>query len=469
MKKIFISLILAMTMPLAVMAQDARGRVTSTIVADALAQLPGQKQKNYNNARADLASTGTEGVVQLAGMLVPADKGKNATVEYALYGLTAYVMAPGHEAERDAVREGLKASIDNCTDNPNRAFLLTLLQNCGTADDASFFAKYVKDSYLQEWAINGLIGLPGTEDTLMELINTEAAPREVLAYAAGKKGLKAAEPIILKWAAQAKPAEARAYYKALGRLGSSKSVPLLAKAAKDQKYSWEPNAATEAYVTLLENMVANGETKQASAAAKALIKATDKANVRGAAINVIFETDGKKALPVLLQAMKDNDRAYRVNALRRAEPWADADVYAALNKIVTAKGDNLVKADIINWYGTNHVADQIDVILANINSTNQEIATAAMKAAGKIGGEKALNALVAQLGGPQSATAESVLLSFNGKVNPGIMSALDGNAATQVAALNIASKRKMTEAAPKVFALLSSSDANVSKAAYAAL
>lgn len=458
-----------MTMPWAVMAQDARGRVTSTIVADALAQLPGKKQKNYNSAMADLASTGTEGVVQLAGMLVPADKGKNSTVEYALYGLTSYVMAPGHEAQRDAVREGLKASIDKCTDNPNRAFLMTLLQNCGTADDASFFAKYVKDSYLQEWAINGLIGLPGTEETLMELVNAEAAPREVLTYAAGKKGLKAAEPVILKWAAEANDADARAYYKALGQIGSSKSMPVLAKAAKAQKYSWEPNAATEAYIALLENMVANGEAKQASAAAKNLIKATDKAHVRGAALNLIFEADGKKALPMLVQAMKDNDRAYRVNALRRAEAWADADVYAALNKFVTAKGDNLVKADIINWYGANHAADQIDVVLANINSPNQEVATAAIKAAGKIGGEKALDALVAQLGGAKTSAAEAALLAFNGKINPGVIKALDGNADSQIAAMKLASSRKMTEAAPKVFALLNSDNANVKDAAYAAL
>lgn len=469
MKKIFISLLLALMLPWSAMAQDARGRVASTIVADALASLPAQKQKNYNSVMSDLASTGTEGVVQLCSMLVPADKGKNSTVEYALYGLASYVMAPGHDGERNAMREGLKASMEKCTDPANRAFLMTLLQNVGTADDASFFTKYVNDPYLQEWAINGLIAIPGTDDALMQLISTEGAPRELLALAAGKKGLKGAEPTLLNWVAGVAPANARSYYKALGLLGSSKSLPLLSKAAKAEGYAWVANSATEAYVSLLEGMAANGEAAAAVKGAKTLLKEAKQSNVRGAALNIIFAAEGKKALPLLVSAMKDGDRAYRVNALRRAEPWADDAVFAALNKFVKAKKPSEVQADILNWYGTNHAAGQIDAVVANFNSACPEVSAAAIKAAGKIGGEKALNALVAQLGGERSAQAEAALLAFNGKVNPGIVAAIDGSAAAQAAALKIAATRRMTEAAPKVFALLNSGDDAVKSAAYAAL
>lgn len=470
MKKTLLFLILAAIMPWASTARDARGRITSTIIADALAQLPAQNGQGYTSVMADIASTGAEGVIQIADMLVPADKGKNAPVEHALSGLVAYATASGHEAERDLVREGLKTAIDKCTDNPNKAFLMTLLQNCGTADDAPFFAKYVTDKYLQEWVINALIAIPGTESALMELVATEPIPRDVLAYAVGKKGLREAEPIILKWIADAKSNDNRAYYKALGQIGSAKSIPVLAKAAKEQKYAWEPNAATEAYVTLLENMAKNGDSKRAVNAAKALLKATDRTNVRSAALNMIFAAEGKKALPLLVKAMNEPDRAYRVNALRRAEDWADAEVYTTLNKFITAKTDNETKADIINWYGTNHVVDQIDVILPCMNSSDAEVAEAAIMAAGKIGGDKALQALVSQLGGPKSDVATAALLAFNGKVNPGIMEALgDDNAGRQTAALKVASIRKMTEATPIILELASSDNADLKKAACQAL
>ena len=65
MKRIFLFIAL-MLMPLAVVnAQDARGRATSTIVADALAQLPAELPATYNQVMAELASTGAEGIEQL--------------------------------------------------------------------------------------------------------------------------------------------------------------------------------------------------------------------------------------------------------------------------------------------------------------------------------------------------------------------------------------------------------------------
>ena len=296
MKKLIISLMLALLVPGIMAAQDTRNRTTSTIIADALAQLPAANQQDYNRIMAELAATGQDGLTQLTGMLSPSDKGENAKVEYALHGLTGYLHAEGQEAGRDALRQALKDAISNSSDDPNRAFLMTLLQRCGKAEDGEFFSKYVTDPYLQEWAINGLIAIDGTEDALMALLNAGAAPRDVLAYAAGKKGLSSAEPVILNWCAEVNGTDLRPYYKALGAIGSQKSLPTLSKAAKAQQYEWEADGATEAYAALIERLAANGDTKTALSEAKKLMKATDKTNVRGAAMNVIFDKVGGQAV-----------------------------------------------------------------------------------------------------------------------------------------------------------------------------
>ena len=110
-------------------------------------------------------------------MLVPADKGKNATLEYALYAVVSYVASPDKAAERAEVRKGLKEAIDKCTDNANKAFLMNMLQRCATAEDAPFFVKYAKDSYLADWAINGL-ALDVMDDALLELMKNDGACRE---------------------------------------------------------------------------------------------------------------------------------------------------------------------------------------------------------------------------------------------------------------------------------------------------
>ena len=120
--------------------------------------------------------------------------------------------------------------------------------------------------------------------------------------------------------------------------------------------------------------------------------------VRGAALDVIIEAEGKKAVSYILAALKDSNREYRVNALRLSENIADETLYANLAKTLKAKNNKKVKADILNWFGTNHVVSQIDAVITNMDSDDEEIAIAAITAAGKIGGDTALEALIARTG-----------------------------------------------------------------------
>ena len=469
MKKLFIILALAALLPWSVVAQDARMRTSETIIADALNQLPASDKKVFDEVLGELVSTGAEGIAQVAGMLVPASEGKNAIVEYALNGLVAYVTTPGKKAEKAIVRKGLIQALDTCKDNPNKAFLLTLLRMCGEAEDAPVFVKYLNDEYLAEWAISGLTTIKDTEEVLLDLMKKEAAPKAMLAHAVGLKKLASAEPILLAWLKGADAPTTRAIYQSLAQCGTSLSIPVLGKAAKNVGYEWESSDATAAYLRLLQKLVGEGRGKEAGAAAKVLLKATDKSHVKGAALDVIVAVAGKKALPLVAAAIKGDDRAYRVNALRLSESIADEAWYATVAKTLQGKTDASVKADILNWMGTNHVTSQVNAVVAQMSAADEEVALAAIKAAGKIGGDVALENLVAQLGGAHSEEAEKALLAFNGKVNAGVQKALEGDKNVQLPALRIASARSMEESVDKVFALLDSEDATVSEAAYQAL
>ena len=78
-----------------------------------------------------------------------------------------------------------------------------------------------------------------------------------------------------------------------------------------------------------------------------------------------------------------------------------------------------------------------------MDSDDEEIAIAAITAAGKIGGDTALEALIAKLNSNHADAATKALLSFNGKINNNIMKALDADKAIRIAALNLASTRSM--------------------------
>ena len=470
MKKILVILLASCLLPLAAGAQDARQRSATTIVADALAQLPAQTSEVYNGLMRELASTGAAGVREMAGMLVPADKGQNAVVEYALNGVTDYVTGEGLDAARAEVRKGLAEGIAACTDKPNQAFLLSLLQICSTEEDIPVFVKYADDDYLADAAVRGLVSTPGSEEAVLSLMQNAPRPSALLAYAASKRPSEGAEAILLSWLAdyQTDDATKEAVYNALAACGGKSSLRTLADAAAASDYDFGKTDATSAYIRLVNRLADEGDTKSALAAARSLAKATARTNVRAAALQIILRTDVKKRTQNLLAALRDGDREYRGAALDFAGDFADEALYAAVVRKMPSLTEQ-ARTDIVNWLGARHAASQADAVVAMIGSDDDELAAAAIRAAEKIGGTKALEALIACLDGPHAAEASAALLAFNGNVNEGVLAALDGAPSTQVHALKLAAARRIAPAADKVFALLASEDAAVRTAAADAL
>jgi len=148
---------------------DERQRTVETVVADAQEQLPAATAGDYDKIMGELAATGAEGVGILADMLVPASQGENAAVEYALNGVASFVTAAGREQLRPAVCEGLLAALARCKDDANRAFLVSQLQLCATADNAAALAAYIDDPYLGDPVLRALISIPDSEATLLSL------------------------------------------------------------------------------------------------------------------------------------------------------------------------------------------------------------------------------------------------------------------------------------------------------------
>ncbi len=470
MKKLLIILLACCLVPFTTEAQDTRQRTATTIIADALAQLPAETSDVYNTLMQELASTGAQGISELAGMLVPADQGQNAIVEYALSGVAHFVSAEGREAARAEVRKGLADGIAACTDKPNQAFLLSLLQICSTAEDAGVFVKYANDEYLADAAIRGLISTPASEGTILQLMQEAEKPTALLAYAASVRPSEGAEEILRSWLTDypTDNTTKEAIYNALAACGSKSSLKVLADAAAASDYDFTPSDATSAYIRLVNRLAEQGDVKSALAAAKSLAKATARTNVHAAALEVMLKYDAKKRTQNLLAALNDANREYRGAALDYANDFADEALYAAVVKKMPSLPET-TRTDIVNWLGARHAASQIDVVVAMIGSSDEELATAAIRAAGKIGGDAALEALIGQLGGAHAAAANAALRAFNGSVNEGLIAALDSTPETQVQALELVAARRIAKASDKVFALLASDDKAVSAAAIEAL
>ena len=245
----------------------------------------------------ELAATGAEGIRILAGMLVPAGQGSDAAVEYALSGVVHHVTEQGRGEARDAVRQGLAQSIDTCPDPADRAFLISLLACCSTAEDAAVFAKYADDGQLADAAVRGLIATPGSEPAIVELMQQSDGPSALLAHAAAKRPGEGAEEILLAWLADYPTDDTtrEAIYAALAACGGRASLRVLGDAAAAADFDFALDDATGAFLDLLNNLAGRGDTKVVQRAARVLAKGSVRTNIRTAALELLLRTAPRTA------------------------------------------------------------------------------------------------------------------------------------------------------------------------------
>lgn len=436
---------------------DSRNRTPETVVTDGLAQLPTQNPAKYNEVIGEMAATGQKGIEMLAAMLKPAATNQNAAFEYAIDAIVSFVTREDNTALRQGVHDGLVAGLSKCTDDANRAFLLTQLNKVAGATDAKLYTDLVADPYLGHIALIGLAAIPGVDDAVLAQINAATTPNSGLAYVAYFRKLAKAEPKLIEWAESTDPKVLEAVYNALAACGSEASIKVLQKAAKAQDFGNDPTGATDAYLRLLAHL---GDNKAAISAEKNLLKCKQE-YVRCAALGLLLKADKANAQKNILAALKDKSTEYRNTALLVDPEIVGDGIYSA----VAAKYKSLspaAKIDVINWLGNNHVASQADLVSAETASKDPAIAMAAIAAASKIGGDKALATLINLFSADEQTAkaAENALHSFNGDINTSLSEALNSqDANTRNAALRLIFYRRAYNAYDKVFDMVKNGDA----------
>lgn len=177
---------------------------------------------------------------------------------------------------------------------------------------------------------------------------------------------------------------------------------------------------------------------------------------------------GADCAPIVIKALKSDDRAYRMQALKFANDYADVEMVAQVVKkynSLSTEGKN----DVLGWIGDNKAITQLDFVLKEIEK-GKETAPMAIETAGRLGTASSVDALIGALTSPYAKEATAALLSFNGNINERVTTALQtATGEKQIALLNIAGTRRIKSAAPQVFELINSADAAVADAAVKAL
>ena len=458
MKHSITSLIAVLLLSFGMTAQaqlDNRQRTPQTVVTDGLAELPAKNTETYNRIVGEIAQTGSTGIQLLTDMLVPAGEGDNSKAEYAISGVVNHATLPGNEVQRKAIHDALITALKKQNNPGLQEYILGELNKLADQNDFNLYASLLGDKKLAATAASGLATMPGVDSKIEGLINNASAPDAALAYLAYFRKLKGTEPVLLTWVAEGDATTRSAAINALTVCGS-------AKALKTVKESGD----TDSYLQLLNNLP---DSKLVAKEAKALMK-SNAAPLRCAGLRLILKSEPDRASKYILAALKDRDAQYRHTALVHAIPVAGEGIVSEVAS--KFKGFSAsAKIDVLNWLGDNHADSQIDLIVAAVADNNPNISNCAIATASRIGGDKALSALIPLLGDAEKGAATSqALRSFNGDITKGVLESLGStNTAAQQAALALAAERRISAAYPAVVALTKSADNAVSETAYAAL
>lgn len=360
MKKYYIILLCSM---LAFFSQEMSSQVPAnranqTIIADVLAQMPARNQTDYNRMMEELTTTGEEGVLALVKMFNAPGKGSNAAVEYALSGWANYVMEADRSNARMVMENACLKALDQTDERETKAFVIRLLE--GMASNASIdkLSQYLTDEALSAPAAQALaaIGSDSAGKALQAaLMSRNARSQEAernMIQALGNISVTGSEPLLKALLNTDNVDTKKVVLETLSKVGTVSSLPELAAAAQKAGYTMEKTGANEAYIRLINRVIAQGYTKEGLKAATDLLKQAKKAGKTStciAALQAVMEGSGHQgATKMLYRALKDPSKEYRYAALKASSPFADKELYTRLIKSLP-KMKPETQTDVLNW------------------------------------------------------------------------------------------------------------------------
>lgn len=495
MRKIYVLLSATLLCGTMLMAQAPANRTPQTVVADAVAQMPAKTQKKYDKLIAELVSTGETGVQALVDMMQAPDKGANAQVEYALSGLSHYVMAQGQESARFVTSKAYIKALQRVEERETKAFIIRQLELIGKDEAVEALSPYLNRADLSGPAARALakINTPDAaaalKAALMRRMGTPVTQRDIV-MAIGDAQMTGMVDLISPFLTAPDENLKRAAFYAVSRTGTVASLNELGAAAKAVRYQMEHTGANEAYIQLLKR-VATTDAKTAEKAAAILLKDATKANAtqtRIAALQLLLSVKKDDATKLVLRALKDPCKEYRNAALDFASDYATQKDYVEIMKIVP-KAKPEVKVDVLNWIGRESKCPQKhetiknlemrfdrparQVILDQLADENFAVKQAAVWALVKIGDERVIPTLANLLKENDKQVVllgQDALAAFKGDVAPVVAAVIPAAGdAGKVAGVELLALRKATAHMNTVLEQTKSTAAEVKTAAYAAL
>jgi HEAT repeat protein len=454
-------------------------RTLQTKIADLLAQMPATDQAYLNILMNNMASLGEEGLVEMAGMLIPPGKGNDAGVRFAIGSFSGFVVGPGQEEKRILCQKAWCKALENEPDNENKAFLIAQIQMVGHAFAIPYLEKYLLLERFSDPAARALasINTPEAGRVLTDALDKVQESSQIsLVEALGNMQYAAAASKITALASSANARLRKVSLFTLARFGLPESGALLYDAALKSGFVYEPTQATSSYLLWLSRLIEIGNNALAEKKCIELVNictADNQVQTRSEALSMLVKSSGEKATPFLYAALKSNSQHYRVAALGLAQNLKGEKLTLGYVK-KAGKLTGQPKAEVIDMLGERGDTIALPFIKKALADQDETARLAAIKASAKLGKDSALPDLfgVMKKGNPaEIAAVKTQLLSFHGNtLMPLIIKEFPNMPAqAKIALMEVLASRKSSDHVALVLQQTDSQDPAVKLAALKAL
>ena len=432
-------------------AQSPKNRTVTTIVADVMAQLPAEKQAQYNQLMADLVSTGEEGMMNLINNMNDPGPKSNEKIEFALSGWTNFVAKD--ESKRVETASTYAKALGMELHEETKAFIIRQLEMIGGEENIDVLASFLTSERFVGPASQALVTMHSAKanEALVEALKnaTSEEMKIQLVNAVAQTDNKNVEGVLLNLLKDAKsPNYTKTVQKALSKLGTSSSLRPLMKNAADQKFAYGKVGTTASYLELLRNLKGTN-TKAAQKQAHAMLKTGAKLNrpdLQIAAMELLMDVPAENKSKLIEYALKDGNPSLVANTLSMIPNSLDENGYKMLLKNLHSASPE-TQTPIVYWLGNQKMESAVPEIAKFTNSSNPLLKSAAIRSLAKIGNKDAMLLLVGLLKSDNEETisiAQEALTTYNGDMSYELASVFnDSSDQGKVAILQLIAKRRM--------------------------
>lgn len=425
LNKVLLFLLISFLFSVEVQSQAPQGRTISTIVTDALAQLPASTQEGYNQLMTDLVSTGDQGLLELIGRMNPPGNKSNEAVELALSGWSNFAAKDGDK--RRLTANVFSKALVQPLDKETKAFLIRQLERVGSNENVSSLSAFLQDPSLSAPAAQALVSIGGRDaghalETALASAGDEVCQVN-LVNAIGQTGSPSAEAALLPlFSLSSSPKLRNALFNTLGKTGTLKALPLLKEAAQNIDFAYRAdNSATASYLSLLKRL-RESDGKVVEREAKSLLGYADKHNndaLKIAASEILLSLPKANKRDILKKALKDNSHRFLHSVLNSYPFEKDRKSLSMILESLSSQTSPEKQASILYWMGDKKIANLSKLLAPFALSNNKVIQKAAISSLTKYGGDDVLPILAGLLISNDQSTVQlgqEALSSYHGDI-----------------------------------------------------